>query len=587
MLDQDSAAQTPAIKAETESSGTPQTGPESSAEEQILSLQESILSDSEFDFGKLEATAAGESDFSQGEPQDTAQSASSPWTAPVVEQSQAVQFSYSAQSNSYNTAPSDTQASDFLPSQAVSTEDTALLGIVSSEPESGYASSQFASVTEDFSTEVSGNIAGAAFVEQTLTAEFGTLTISDSGSWIFVLDNSAPQVQELGAGDTRTEQISLTDTNGNQHLIQVSLHGNNDRPILSGDKFAQIKAPADGGDHVLVAGKLNIADADAGESRFRFDNDIQTNLGNAKIDALGNWHYTLNPDLDAVKALAEGVNVTDVFAVETMDGSRLFIRVEIEGTNDSATITSVESDFATELGENVFAMNLATDSTASGTLGVHDPDFGESVFQANADLHGFFGTGTIDAEGHWTYTPNPDHPSLIKLEDGQSLNDVISVITADGTRFDIIVQVQSSSSEAVVSSQSTPLLDPSADTLLLSQDDPDASLEIDAGSDNQLFVWKPDTDSTTETIAQFRVGSDGDTLQIADILDTTDSSMDLSEYLHFRSEGDNTILEIHSQQPGTEAIHSLTLAQVDLAALGQSDQEIIQTMLTQGNLEIV
>src|SRR5258708_26193222 len=79
------------------------------------------------------------------------------------------------------------------------------------------------------------------------------------------------------------------------------------------------------------------------------------------------------------------------------------------GTNDVPVIGgtstgSVSEDVALDLG------NLAT----SGTLTIADADQGQSSFTAQAGSAGTngYGTFTLDAAGHWTYTADQNSTPL-------------------------------------------------------------------------------------------------------------------------------------------------------------------------------
>jgi len=559
--------------------GDPDGHEQSSAQEQILSLQDVLLNDDTFDVNTLEAPAAGEpSDPTTNNPVSPGGHAQTP-EAETVNTVELASAHEHFSTHTYN-LPNDTNASQDAGQTA---QDESLLSLALSDAPQSLASTRFASVTEDFTPQVSGSITGSGFTPQQLTGDYGILLVDADGQWRFTLDNQSEAVQQLGAGDHENESLRLTDLNGQQHELQITIHGNNDQAVITGIKQGEIKAPGDIIDSPLSAeGQLSVTDTDLGENRFHFENHINTSLGQASIDGQGNWHYSLNPNLDAVISLAEGQRITDVFAVETLDGSRQYIRVEIEGSNNAAQITSIESDNSSELGSNIFQLNLEQETGASGLLGIHDPDFGESSFQASNNLEGSYGTGSIDAQGQWQYNLDINHATVNELGSGETLNDVLSVFADDGTRYDIIVQVLGSDSP-VFASAGTPLISQEQSPPLF----PDSAIEDELNAPGSLYIWQPDSNSSQSMISDFQTGAGGDTLRLADLLNDSAESTDLTDYLHFQTNDGDTTLEIRPNGMEGDSVHTITLAQVDLGILGQSDQEIIQGLIHQGNLDIL
>jgi len=75
-----------------------------------------------------------------------------------------------------------------------------------------------------------------------------------------------------------------------------------------------------------------------------------------------------------------------------------------------------------------------------GALTISDPDAGESSFQP-ATVVGTYGSLTIDAAGSWTYAADNAQWIIQQLDVGESLSDVMTVTTADGTTHDITITI--------------------------------------------------------------------------------------------------------------------------------------------------
>ena len=73
-------------------------------------------------------------------------------------------------------------------------------------------------------------------------------------------------------------------------------------------------------------------------------------------------------------------------------------------------------------------------------LTITDPDVGEVQFQA-ATIVGTYGSLTIDAAGNWSYEADNTQLAIQQIDAGESVTDVITVSTADGTTHDITITI--------------------------------------------------------------------------------------------------------------------------------------------------
>ena len=545
--------------------GTPATVSQS-AIEQVEQLQAEILKNDDFDFNELESTAAG------------SQTLTSPSSPLIIEPSENT-IEYHSNANSLN----NSQQSDIDTTNTTTKNFSNENNLV--DPSSTIIGQSFANVTEDFQNVFQGKIeTNSSFTPNSLDTNYGTISYDEQGNWQYSLNNQLSNIQELGAGDTLTDNISLTAQNGGTFLVEVTINGSNDQASISG-KTSEVVTEDDNSDlntqTVEISGNLNIIDIDSGEAGFIAESQIKTTYGNAEINAEGQWHYTLNNSLSSVQSLTSENQLTDFFNVRSLDGATETIQITIQGTNDTPLLS----------GTNEVALNLDTSETVSGQLGINDPDFGESHFQANTNILGNFGIGSIEENGQRSYQVDTNHPEISNLDPDTLLHDSFVVSTADGTEQTIIIPISNNPNTTSIASNDEHTSEASA-IIELSDNDNILALntnqEHNASSD--LYIWNADNDETsspdnTDSIAQFSLGSGGDILQLNDLLLESSAEDQLDQFLHFSYDGKDTTIEINTNQDNSDH-HFVILNNMDLTAIGNTDGEIIQQLIQQGNLDI-
>ncbi|MDH3667567.1 MAG: VCBS domain-containing protein [Paracoccaceae bacterium] len=301
-------------------------------------------------------------------------------------------------------------------------------------------------VTEDGTLGTSGSLtvndvdAGeSSLIPVNQPGTYGTFDVQPNGTWSYLLDNTDPAVQALPAGQTLTDQITVTSLDGTQtETIVVTITGSNDVPVITGTTAGGVTE--DGTTTAL--GNLVATDQDTGESGFQSQTDIAGTYGSFSITGTGSWSYTLNNADPAVQALAAGQTVTDSFVVTSQDGSGTeTVEITITGTNDGASITGDNAGSVTEDGT----------LTDTGSLTVTDVDMGENTAQAvavgTASIGGY-GTYEVLADGTWTYTLNNNHPDVQALAAGAFLMDTFDVVSADGTATETVTITINGADEA-------------------------------------------------------------------------------------------------------------------------------------------
>jgi len=201
---------------------------------------------------------------------------------------------------------------------------------------------------------------------------------------------------------------------------------------ISGDKAAMVQ---DAGS-LEARGQLIAEDPDKDESGFVTATQTGT-YGTFSIMSDGAWDYTAT-EVDAVRALGEGDQATEIFTVQSIDGTVQEVTITIDGANDTPIISGETSGIVTE---DVM-------ESVSGKLTVDDPDAGESGFQAET-IAGTFGDFTIDTAGAWNYTAR-ETEQFDSLQGGETFVETFSATTLDGSEQAINVSVNGTS-EAISS----------------------------------------------------------------------------------------------------------------------------------------
>ncbi|WP_194249021.1 RTX adhesin [Achromobacter xylosoxidans] len=252
----------------------------------------------------------------------------------------------------------------------------------------------------------------------------GTFIVQPDGSYVFVPGTS---FQHLPEGQTTTTTISyvVTDPSGatSTATVEVTVVGVNDPAQITaakpGDDAGTVKE-----DEVSTAnGKLNVVDADDGQSFFVAVADRAGVHGTFSIDANGNWVYNLNQADPRVQALAVGEKLTETFTVTTADGTSGTVTITINGTNDAPTISGEAAGDVKEDGAQ----------EVSGQLAKQDVDTSDThTWSVNDGGKGQYGTLTVDQNGKWTYVLDNNSDKVQALAEGQKVTDTITVTVDDG-----------------------------------------------------------------------------------------------------------------------------------------------------------
>lgn len=311
--------------------------------------------------------------------------------------------------------------------------------------------SAYASVQEDSNLVLTGILPppvdvdahdNPAFVLQNATeGQYGTLYVSPSGAYIYVLHNDMPAIQALGQGESLVDSLSYTVSDGKgatgTGTLHVTINGTNDIPTVA-STVATISEDL----QPLLAGFLTTpTDVDAHDSlSFVPLQNVMGMYGSLTVAVDGSFSYKLNSESPLVQGLNQDEKVTDVFTYTVMDGqgarAENTLMVHISGQNDAPITGTLAVSGPVEDGQML----------VTGTLPMPiDPDTNDAVtFVARDIVQGEYGTLSVQANGHYVYTLQNFLPAVQALSEGQHAVDEFSIMATDthGASTAAILQIQ-------------------------------------------------------------------------------------------------------------------------------------------------
>ena len=280
----------------------------------------------------------------------------------------------------------------------------------------------------------------AHFSNTDIVGSFGTLHLTNTGSWTYDLDNTNPKVQALGQGKTATDTITVQSADGTTHQVTITVNGTNDKAVITGTNAGAVTEES----QLQTSGTLTVTDVDTGEAHFS-NTDIQGSLGTLHLTDSGTWTYDLDNSNSAVQALTKGQQVKDIITVQSADGTHHLISIVVNGQNDAAVITGTTTGSVTEDRINGMQWLLT-----GGKMHVSDSDSGEAKFDPVIHVHNYAGIGytsilgaevIVTPDGDWHYQLNNNIQQVQSLGQGQSYVDKVTVHTVDGTTQELQITI--------------------------------------------------------------------------------------------------------------------------------------------------
>ncbi|WP_259782460.1 VCBS domain-containing protein [Aestuariispira ectoiniformans] len=326
------------------------------------------------------------------------------------------------------------------------------------------------SVAEDTTLTTSGTLTGDdvdlnedGFQPQTDTAgDYGNFSIDADGNWTYDLTaNDDPAIQGLGVGDSLTETFTVISKDGTAtETVTVTIEGTNDAPVVAPvnednvDDGTAVFSVAEDNSLIITSADLlaNSSDVDGDDLSVV---NLQADNGTLVDNGDGTWTFTPGENFNGKVNLTFGVNDGHV----TTDATGT---IRVTPVADAAEISGADTGGTVE----------DTTLTASGSLAVVDPDTGESFVQPQTDTAGDYGNFSIDADGNWTYDLTGNDSDIVQgLGEGETLTEVFTVRSLDGTEHDVTVTIEGTNDAPVVSGPIADNMDEDGGSITFTSDD--------------------------------------------------------------------------------------------------------------------
>ncbi|NDV19280.1 tandem-95 repeat protein [Pseudodesulfovibrio sp. JC047] len=271
-------------------------------------------------------------------------------------------------------------------------------------------------------------------------------------------------------------------------------------------------------------GQLSVVDPNLGQDHF-VQSTLVGPLGTFSIGRNGQWNFVVDSTSRTVQALGVGKSLTSAFMVQSADGTRHQVLVEIDGTDD-APVLQAQSQSVTEDGAVLFGHMSATDIDVGDTL-----TYGTTAVVAGFSLH---------PDGSYQFdSSNPSYQHLavggaqtlsipVTVTDSQGATSSQNlVITVHGTNDAPVLQAQSQSvteDGAVLSGQLSATDIDTGDTLTYGTNavvagftlHPDGSYQFDPtdSSYQHLAVGQTEKVSIPVVVTDSQGGTDTRTMEI-------------------------------------------------------------------------
>ena len=283
-----------------------------------------------------------------------------------------------------------------------------------SDPDPGATLSVINSTISGSSSTKGGKIIG----------EYGDLYIAEDGAYTYVSKRDVGQAVTV----VETFDYAIQDEYGAIGTGQLSLTvtGSNQAPRITND-WNRLIAPTSGSISVTSGNGvlLNDRDGDSGQS-FHFECGVRYSRYYRDGYLRCQWGYTYNPNINTVRALGEGAEVSDTFAYTVSDGkggtANGTLTLVLVGQNDAPVAVDdtkawTESDSALQVtAENGVLAN--DEDTDGGVL---------SLVEAGTLIEGAFGRITFATDGSYSYSLESD----LDIATGQVAKETFSYTVRD------------------------------------------------------------------------------------------------------------------------------------------------------------
>ena len=171
---------------------------------------------------------------------------------------------------------------------------------------------------------------------------YGSLTITEAGVWTYELDNSDPDTAALRSGQSVTDAFTIRAADWTPATVTITITGADDPTSIEGDLTGSVTEDAT---ETMARGTVT---SSAVGATFTAQTDVDGTYGKFTLGSDGSWTYTLDNDLPATHALADGAVVTDPFTIAASDGSSATVIITITGADDPDLLVASVSGLPTE-----------------------------------------------------------------------------------------------------------------------------------------------------------------------------------------------------------------------------------------------
>ncbi|MEL4178019.1 VCBS domain-containing protein [Roseateles sp. PN1] len=324
----------------------------------------------------------------------------------------------------------------------------------------------------------------ATFPVQTLAGQYGSLSLKADGSWVYVLDNASAQVQALKTGETRVDSFVVQTVDGSSTVVSITVTGQDDATLFGGD----LQGALSESQSAALSGLISFSNADAGQVLLQAQ-QRRTAYGQFTLTEGGAWTYVLDTASASVQALAAGQQLDDQIELRASNGTITVLRIRITGVNNTPLIGGSQAGLALE----------GSQLPVKGQLSIADADGGQSGFVASIQ-GSVFGQFSLAADGSWQYQLNADATALQALAAGEERIERFDVVTADGSKSQVVITVRGINNIAIIGGDTTARLPEDSADLVRGQ----LSIrDVDAGQDR--FV----ASQLSSAYGQFSLQADG------------------------------------------------------------------------------
>jgi uncharacterized delta-60 repeat protein len=238
-------------------------------------------------------------------------------------------------------------------------------------------------------------------------------------------------------------QLPITSVPGPQSVLEETKSGiagiSITDPAHSDDVFTIHLQVASGTLNIVLSGSAFISAGADGNAELTLQGTV------ADINAsLQSLFYTGNTDIAGDNADNLSITTTNI---NRPGASNASVAISIINVNDVAVIGGVDTASVTE---DTDVLNNFLHG--SGQLTISDADANEAAF-VPAKVIGKFGTLQIGTTGFWTYQASNNQQGIQQLDHSQSVQDILTVTSLDGTQHGISIRIQGTDDAPVISGE--------------------------------------------------------------------------------------------------------------------------------------